>query len=493
LTGALDRFLQRAYRRHLTDVGLGQTIVAACVGAAGAILLLVVGTQILDWYWPVLLFAGSFGAGLYRARKRLLTRYQIAQRVDIRLGLQDRLSTAYHFRQNGGAPEAALDRIERQIEERVSDEDLARATPIMLPKAAYALAGLVMAMGALLGVRYGVMRSLDLHAPIARIDFGRFDEPVAEAATRKTAIQESFEKQLQQLGLSMEDLETPLADGDKTPQDTVTTVSAPGNQESVDQPQEGQSTGEKAKQQQEEGDQAEGSEGNQTASSGEANDKNQENQGASQNQGKPQSQAPNGKNPPENSNLMDKMKDALANLMQKLKTSPKGKEAQQTASSAQGDSQGKGQQQQKGQSQSKTQGEGQPSPDQQGDREGDGADQTQASANKPGDKSADRPGSEDAKSGMGKQDGSKEIRDAEQLAAMGKISEILGKRAAQISGEMSIEVPSGKQQLKTAYSQKRALHLDSGGEVHRDEIPLIYQTYVQRYFEEVRKAQPKKN
>ena len=31
-------------------------------------------------------------------------------------------------------------------------------------------------------------------------------------------------------------------------------------------------------------------------------------------------------------------------------------------------------------------------------------------------------------------------------------------------------------------------HTDSGGEIHRDEIPLAYQRYVQHYFEQVRKT-----
>src|SRR3712207_8585668 len=50
-----------------------------------------------------------------------------------------------------------------------------------------------------------------------------------------------------------------------------------------------------------------------------------------------------------------------------------------------------------------------------------------------------------SKTGMGKQDGDKALREAEQLAAMGKISEIIGKRAQQLSGEITVEVSSGKQ------------------------------------------------
>jgi hypothetical protein len=92
-------------------------------------------------------------------------------------------------------------------------------------------------------------------------------------------------------------------------------------------------------------------------------------------------------------------------------------------------------------------------------------------------------------SGIGSQDGLKEQREAEQLKAMGKISEIIGKRAATVSGEMMVEVQSGKnQQLKTAYTNNAASHGESDGDVTRDEIPLSLQPYVQQYFEQVRKA-----
>jgi hypothetical protein len=52
-----------------------------------------------------------------------------------------------------------------------------------------------------------------------------------------------------------------------------------------------------------------------------------------------------------------------------------------------------------------------------------------------------------------------------------------------------VEVPSGKQQLRTPYSQRRAAHAEAGGEIHRDEVPLMYQEFVQQYFEQVRKAE----
>jgi hypothetical protein len=128
---------------------------------------------------------------------------------------------------------------------------------------------------------------------------------------------------------------------------------------------------------------------------------------------------------------------------------------------------------------------------QEGDQDGEG-EKSAGEKSQAGDKSSDRPGSQDSKSGMGQTEGDKAIKDAEQLAAMGKISEIFGKRAQQVTGEITVEVSSGKQQLKTAWSDRKALHADTGAEVNRDEIPLAYQTYIQRYFEEVRKTAPLK-
>jgi hypothetical protein len=135
----------------------------------------------------------------------------------------------------------------------------------------------------------------------------------------------------------------------------------------------------------------------------------------------------------------------------------------------------------------KPQADGMSSPDAQGDQEGQSSDKAQSAQNKSA-KGSDKPQSQDGKSGIGKQDGDKSAREAEQLAAMGKISEIIGKRSANMTGEVMVEVASGKQQLKTQYSQRNAAHAEAGGEINRDEVPLAYQQYVQQYFEEIRKT-----
>jgi hypothetical protein len=73
---------------------------------------------------------------------------------------------------------------------------------------------------------------------------------------------------------------------------------------------------------------------------------------------------------------------------------------------------------------------------------------------------------------------------------MGKLAEIIGKRSANLTGDITVETPSGKEQLKTAYSQKVGQHADLGGEINRDEIPLEYQQYVREYMERIHN-QPK--
>ena len=69
---------------------------------------------------------------------------------------------------------------------------------------------------------------------------------------------------------------------------------------------------------------------------------------------------------------------------------------------------------------------------------------------------------------------------------MGKISEIIGKRSANLTGEATVEVQSTSQQLRTPYARRGAEHSQGGAEIGRDEVPVALQSYVERYFEQVR-------
>jgi hypothetical protein len=456
--------------------------IASAVGAGGLILLLLLGTQIFHWYWPLVLFVVALGAGLILARRRRLTDYRLAQVVDDRLHLKDRLATVVFFRDHKCSSDACLQTVERQAAEHLAGEDVRRAVPVTVPRYCYVSLALLAAAVGLTGLRYGLLHTLDLEAPIAQIDFAGFTQPTqVQAATKKSVLKERLEEQLRQLGLDVED-NTGLDENAMMPIETqVPGVAEPGKE--MQDP-----SGKRQASSPETAEDGEGSEPGEK-STGDGNDAGDAAASDKPQQGKPQNPPKDPKQGQQGSqdNLMNKMKDALANLLNKMK-SQTSSETQETAST---ESQAKGRQQaneQGMQSKSKGNGEGQPNPDEQG-QEGQG-EQAPGNQSRAGERSADQPGNQDSKTGMGKQDGAKDIRDAEQLAAMGKLSEIFGKRAQQITGEMSVEVSSSKQHLKTAYSTQRAEHADTGAESNRDEIPLAYQGYIQRYFEEVRKTAP---
>ena len=54
-----------------------------------------------------------------------------------------------------------------------------------------------------------------------------------------------------------------------------------------------------------------------------------------------------------------------------------------------------------------------------------------------------------------------------------------------------MEVQSTSQQLRTQYAQRGAQHTQGGAEISRDEIPVALQSYVEQYFEQMRKQQPR--
>ena len=169
------------------------------------------------------------------------------------------------------------------------------------------------------------------------------------------------------------------------------------------------------------------------------------------------------------------------------------KQQQQASNSKDGQQAGKGQQKSDDKSQQDKNGQQQNGQGDQKDQKAEAQGQQgqkQENAQGKGGEQGKQPQSPDAKSGIGKSDGNKDIEASENAKAMGKISEILGKRQKDVTGEMMIEVSSGKQQLKTAYSGQTAAHKEAGGEINRDEVPLIYQQYVEKYFEQIR-ATPK--
>ncbi|HUA20020.1 MAG TPA: hypothetical protein VMB25_14830 [Bryobacteraceae bacterium] len=495
--GALRDLIRRGRARQLSHWLIHAASFAAVVALGGAILLLLLGTQILNWYWLVLLFAVSLGAAIYRSRHLLLSRYQVAQSIDRRLGLQDALSTAWYFEERPDkavSPPAVVAQQRETAEEMARAADVRRGVPFLLPKTVYVNLALVAVALGMFGLRYGLTRSLDLRSSLVHIDFDGFLGNTREIADAKN--------NRGPRALDPNDKRDPSASADPAdpqPENLDSTPDAELNPAEDPGANNSNNSGDKAQKPEAKGNEPlpPGNDPLDSGGKGQSSpqaDSNSQNSspGANAQSGRQQAGSKDGSQKQgtgENSSLADKVRDALANLMAKLKPQSGQGSKQNNSSQSAG--------QQSARQQNQTQ-DGQPKPtpgqepnDASSDAQSQGEQQQgaseQASQAKSEARSNNQPNSPEGKSGIGKQDGDKTAREAAELAAMGKISEIIGKRSANVTGEVMVEVSSGKQQLKTQYSQRDAAHSDQGGEINRDEIPLAYQQYVQQYFAEIRK------
>ncbi|MFN7920034.1 MAG: hypothetical protein U0Q16_08055 [Bryobacteraceae bacterium] len=494
-TAILD-LVARARQRALFNLVGQQLTVGVIAALAGAILLLLVGTQILDWYWLVVLFLAGAGISAWRTMSLLPSSYSVAQIIDRRLDLKDAISTAYHFLTGEVKASSDLVAAQRSFAENLAGSiQPAAAVPLQAPQYLLPATALLAVAAGMFGIRYGISGSIDLRKPIVQGVADFFIPGSDKTVAKNDRAKKSPLDQALAIPVEQQDLIKP--DLDKAPDGALNTIDVPdttqGEKESVQGHNKVKAPAEKAAEEGQAGD-----EGNQDATGEQAKQGKGESPGNQGEQAQNKEGAKPG-NPPENASVMDKMKDAFANLMAKLKIpNTPGQGKQQTNNKQQGAGQKGGQMQEGGSGQKGEKGEGQPqgkgSPSDDPNADGQqGEQQSQSGEGRTNDKTAQGGNPNDPKSGMGKQDGSKDLKNAEQSAAMGKISEIFGKRAQNITGEVMVEVSSSKQQgLRTQYTQKDAAHREAGGEIHRDEIPQELQHYVQQYFETVRKGESTK-
>lgn len=472
----LQSLIASSRRRTFLNLAFEQAGWAACAAFAALILLLIAGTQVMSWFWPAALLLLGLGVGAYRLRGRIPSAYHVAQVLDRRLKLRDLLSTAWHFDQTPPLHPAFAGIVRAQAEETATTVSPAAAIPFAWPRAAWPALALALTAAVTLGVRYGRLQTLDLAPPLVQLQFDPFSAftggpPVQAKRALPPGVAQPIE--VSDAANSRQGLEP-------FPENALMTVDTPdpsgtSQANQAGERKEGSRSGENGST--EEGEAAEG----QDASAGENTPDAPPGTKADGKSGNESKQPPQ---PKDSNSLMDKMRDALANLMDKLKMESAGQ--QQTAQNNKQSTPGPGQKNDRGQkSPGKSPTKGDPSSDSQAqagqeasDQQGQKSSQSQPSAD---------PQSNQDKSGIGSSDGSKDTELAEQLDAMGKISEILGKRAQNLQGEMMVEVTSTKQQLRTPYLQRNAAHGESGGEIHRDEVPLHLQYYVQQYYEQIRK------
>jgi hypothetical protein len=480
--------VRRAQRRFFYNELFAQGANLASAALFAVILLLLAGTEILNWQWLVLIPLGAAAIGLYGAWRRRPSEYRAAQLVDARLGLADVLSTALYFRHNPPRVASEVVRMQADAAEQVSQNvDVRAAVPFVMPRTAYAMAALLLVAGSLFALRYAVSRSLDLKPPLARILEQNFGSPKTENAKNTPPKMRPTDAQSQENDLASADNQEKSGD----PQDGQSERNADGSDSQQAKAESKQ--GEKgAKTQEQEGQSADSQNGDSDDRAGNNADSESGQQGNSKDskQGNSKQDANNSS---ENSSLMSKVKDAVQNLLSKMKPQQNQSGGQQQSGEQQSQ-QGKGQQNGGKQQNAKNgqQQQGQQQADAQDGQSGEQSQNSQDAQGKGTGNSDAKQASKQPGSGIGSQDGDKSIKQAEQLAAMGKISEIIGKRAQNISGETTVEVQSTSQVLKTPYANRGAQHTQNGAEISRDEIPVALQSYVEQYFEQVRKQQPKK-
>ncbi len=485
-------FLQRARRRYLWNEVIAQGAFGLALLMGGLVLLLVLGTQILDWRIIVALCLVGLGVAIYRTVKRIPSQYKLATIVDAHAGLHDALSTAYYFADTAQSAKisSTVQAVQRaHAESLIPTVDLESAIPFRVPRAVYAMGVLGVIASSLFAVRYGTVKRIDWSAPISQliIESLGLKDPEAKqlAANKKNADNKNGE------ALDSSGNPIPKSDEKKDEPPPSNALDSAGDPDNSGEKTEAASAkgGDKA-----EGGDKNGDQGDSEKADGSTpqNGKNPSDNPSGSQDGPQQGEQSGGKQSDSNqSSLLSKMKDAMSNLLSKAKPQSQ----QQSGDKKQA---GPGQQQQKAQNQNQTgdkgseqkqQGESQDSADsQQGEQPGD-SDNQQDSQGKGSGKNSDKQASSQPGSGIGKQDGAKEIAAAEQKAAMGKLSEIIGKRAANVSGEMQLDIQSGPQQLRTQYTKSSASHGAASGEISRDEVPVSLQGYVQQYFDEVRKGE----
>lgn len=498
---ALTDLVRRGRKRQVCHSVVTAVSLATAFALSGGILLLLVGTQILNWYWLVFLFLGSLAVVFYGLRKRISSRYEIAQALDQRLGFHDGISTAYYFLRHpdrAARPQDLIARQKEMAEDLARSADLGRGMPFLRPRSLYLNAALAVLACGMFGLRYGIQRNLDLRPPLVRIAFDGFLGPSRDIAEGKRGARpldsdaardegrqgdqrDSASTDPKNASEQASDAAQDQSDANLNKGDAKNKTKA---SDGADQNKSGDDLSESADK--EKSSMEKEGEGD-SSSSPDGNSKSGPQSESGKNSNRPGSDS-------DNSSLADKLRDALANLMAKLKSQPKPNQAQQGNSQSSNAQSGPKQNQNQDSSakpENSEQGDANASGESQGDQQQGGTEQ--AAQGKSQGNSSDRPNSPDGKSGIGNQDGDKSARQAAELAAMGKISEIIGKRAANLTGDAMVEVTSGKQQLKTQYSQKEATHINAGGEINRDEVPLAYQQYVQQYFEEIRKVPASKS
>jgi hypothetical protein len=482
----VDALVRCAHRRSLTLLGVERAALAASLVFAGSAVILVAGTQLLSWYWLCFVAVVGLAGGAFRLRGRIPSAYDTAQTLDRRLALQDTVSTAWHLNRHPEIAETAAGRYQlAQAEIAARQVNSAAVFPLALRRSWLMPLALGAVAFALFSVRYLVRRDLDFTQSLVPLHIDTFASRLWKnfgAGNRSGPSDPTDENGDGQNGQpaasnpnnsrvsDVTGLKDPASssNGESASAGDAPDPVGPNNAEPGSTPQSAANGNLRPG-----GDRTAGAK----STAGTLGKSGNEASGARQASGEQQ-----------NSSLMNRMKDAVSSLLAKVRPSGGSERSGQSSTRNSAAVDQDQSQSETGPSQSQTSTSQSARSSSQADskntQQGQATELAQSSQNRTS-ASSDHPGGDQAKSGIGRQDGSKALKEAEERQAMGKLAQIIGKRSQDVSGEMMVEVPSGKQGLRTAYTGKAADHSDSGGEINRDEIPLAFQQYIREYMERI--------
>jgi chromatin remodeling complex protein RSC6 len=457
--------------------------------AAGFLTILLLGTATISLRWLLPLLAVGSGITAWQVRKHRLPLYRIAQIIDSRLQLSDSLSTAWFLSHEARQERRDLaSRFQLEHAEKLASAlDLSKAFPIRTTRNWTVAFSLIAVSCGLLATRYvatdgGSLRQALIRIPSLSIDARRHAEAAEKNNLRQSSPGEEAKKAAQGMADARSMDQQQLAS-------TQSATAGAANKPDGSHPDSATPTSDLDNRSRD-GKGGARQDGNvPVAQENKPGEKGQHDESSNRDA----QQATAGKNEIANdkantSGLLDKMKDAFSSLMAKMRPNadaPKQKNSDSSEGDQPGGSETKTSKNQDGQQQkgaSESSGADQNSPE---DVQGQATEKSQSARGRGSDQK--NPSDPNAQSGIGSQDGDKASREAQERAAAGKLAEIIGKRSANLTGDITIESSSGKQQLKTEYSQRVGHHADLGGEINRDEVPLMYQEYVREYMEQVRK------
>ena len=487
-TSRAEQVVRSAWTRRLLVIALERTAIAVAVVLGAFVLMLLVGTEVLDWHWLILLAVVGLAIAGYQIRQRLLGHYRVAQLLDGRLQLADSLSTAWYLRNLTQESADPVAEYQLQGAESAAQRVIVSDAFPLTGQRLWAIAGgLALVAASLFGLRYFVTKTLSFEHSLIPFHlsevFERHDKDSEETKRQREDAkgndQPHSQKNTQKADGQKDAKEPPRAEQPPMPQGNT-----PGAGQNPNEPAEMResklSPEDQAKQR------SEGASGNSQSKSGEKQGDDGEKKAGSQ---KPSND--DDPNSPKSSNgLIDKMKDALSSLAAKMKPNSQGKQQQsgekKSGEEKSGDQQSGSKEQSNAAQQASANQEASEQQQSAQGQQGQTQEKSKSGQGRSADQSADNNKS-DSHSGIGSQDGDKATKDADQLKAMGKLAEIIGKRSASATGDVMVENPSGKQRLQTDYSQRVGHHSDLGGEINRDEVPLMYQQYVREYMSQVRR------